>query len=73
MFQQSLKGVLNKKIFRGGGIIMNLEVKCNVKNCTYWADGDQCVADSIYVIGPHGSRMAVSVEETACKTFEHRE
>jgi len=53
--------------------MMELDVKCNVENCKYWADGDQCVADSIYVIGPHGSRKADDVEETACKTFEHRE
>ncbi|MFS0779253.1 DUF1540 domain-containing protein [Neobacillus sp. 3P2-tot-E-2] len=52
---------------------MKLEVKCNVVNCKYWAEGDQCVADSIYVIGPHGSRKADTVEETACRTFEHRE
>lgn len=52
---------------------MILDVKCNVKNCKYWADGDQCVAESIYVIGPHGRRKADTVEETACRTFEHRE
>ena len=52
---------------------MKLDVKCNVKNCKYWADGDQCVADSIYVIGSHGSRKADNVEETACKTFELRD
>ncbi len=50
---------------------MELEVKCNVENCKYWAEGDRCVADSIYVIGLHG-REAENVEETACKTFEHR-
>ncbi|WP_230137711.1 DUF1540 domain-containing protein, partial [Peribacillus frigoritolerans] len=27
---------------------MKLEVLCNVENCTYWAEGNQCVADSIY-------------------------
>ena len=52
---------------------MKLEVKCNVVNCKYWAEGDECVADSIYVIGPHGRRKADDVEETACKTFELRE
>ncbi|PLS01808.1 DUF1540 domain-containing protein [Neobacillus cucumis] len=51
---------------------MNLEVKCNVKNCKYWAKGDQCIADSIYVVGPNGREVANNVEETACKTFEER-
>ncbi|MDN4524987.1 DUF1540 domain-containing protein [Fictibacillus fluitans] len=51
---------------------MKLEVLCNVENCKYWAEGDQCVADSIYVIGMHGEE-ADSVAETACKTFETRE
>ena len=51
---------------------MKIEVKCNVENCKYWAEGDECVADSIFVIGEHG-RTAESVEETACKTFEKRE
>lgn len=51
---------------------MATEVLCSVEDCKYWAKGDKCVADSIYVIGPHGSREADSVEETACKTFEHR-
>ncbi|CEG25759.1 DUF1540 domain-containing protein [Bacillus sp. B-jedd] len=51
---------------------MKIEVKCNVENCKYWAEGDECVADSIYVIAQTG-REAANVEETACKTFEHRE
>ncbi|MGG5252520.1 DUF1540 domain-containing protein [Neobacillus sp. SM06] len=51
---------------------MKLEVKCDVENCKYWAHGDQCVADSIYIIGLHGEKAA-NVGETACKTFEHRE
>jgi hypothetical protein len=51
---------------------MKIEVKCNVENCKYWAEGDECVADSIFVIGEHG-RTADNEEETACKTFEKRE
>ncbi|RFU61788.1 DUF1540 domain-containing protein [Peribacillus glennii] len=51
---------------------MGIEVLCNVENCKYWAEGDKCIADSIYVIGERG-RVAGNVEETACKTFEHRE
>ncbi|MFZ7942721.1 MULTISPECIES: DUF1540 domain-containing protein [Bacillaceae] len=50
---------------------MKLNVKCNVENCKYWAEGDQCVADSIYVIGLHGE-VAADVEDTACKTFVER-
>jgi hypothetical protein len=50
---------------------MKLEVLCNVENCTYWAEGDQCVADSIYVVGLDNND-AENVEETACKTFEPR-
>ncbi|WP_174727431.1 DUF1540 domain-containing protein [Mesobacillus harenae] len=50
---------------------MATEVLCNVENCKYWAEGDKCVADSIFVIGEH-SREAANVEETACKTFERR-
>ncbi|MGM0502528.1 MAG: DUF1540 domain-containing protein [Bacillota bacterium] len=26
-----------------------LEVQCNVKNCTYWSQGNICVADQIQV------------------------
>jgi hypothetical protein len=48
---------------------MKVEVLCNVQNCKYWANGDKCVADSIYVIGHHG-REAEDVYETACKTFD---
>ncbi|AZU60314.1 DUF1540 domain-containing protein [Neobacillus mesonae] len=51
---------------------MKVEVKCNVKDCKYWDEGDQCIADSIYVVGHHGGREADKVEETACKTFEKR-
>jgi hypothetical protein len=49
---------------------MKLEVKCNVENCKYWDKGDQCIADSIYVVGLKGREEAASVDETACKTFE---
>lgn len=31
-------------------------VKCNVSNCEYWADGNQCAADAILVeIDSHAS------------------
>jgi len=50
---------------------MKIEVKCDVKNCKYWAEGDDCIADSIYVIAQTG-KVAANVEETACKTFEER-
>jgi hypothetical protein len=31
-----------------GGFIMPV-VKCNVANCTYWEEGNNCIADSILV------------------------
>ena len=50
---------------------MKIEVKCDVENCKYWAEGDQCVADSILVVAHNGDK-AENVMETACKTFEKR-
>ena len=48
---------------------MRIEVKCEVQNCKYWAEGDQCVADSILVVADAG-RRADSERETICDTFE---
>jgi Domain of Unknown Function (DUF1540) len=31
-----------------GGFFMP-EVKCNVSNCTYWGEGNNCIADAILV------------------------
>ena len=43
------------------------DVLCSVDSCHYWADGNKCSADSIYVVG-HGE--ASTSQETDCKTFE---
>ncbi|MCM3664588.1 DUF1540 domain-containing protein [Mesobacillus subterraneus] len=48
---------------------MKIEVKCEVENCKYWAEGDQCVADSILVVANTG-RQAANERETICDTFE---
>lgn len=48
---------------------MRIEVKCEVENCKYWAEGDQCVADSIMVVANRGNQ-AVNEKETICDTFE---
>ena len=50
---------------------MARDVLCDVVNCKYWAEGDRCVADQIYVIGLHGKK-ADDVDETGCKTFEQK-
>ena len=63
---------MDEQPLKGRWRFVKLEVKCNVENCKYWAEGDQCLADSIYVIGLHGEKAA-NVQETACKTFEQRE
>ncbi|HHY72926.1 MAG TPA: DUF1540 domain-containing protein [Bacillus bacterium] len=48
---------------------MAQDVLCEVNNCTYWAQGNKCSADSIYVVSQHGN-AATSQQETDCKTFE---
>jgi len=45
------------------------DVLCEVNNCTYWGDGNQCHADAIYVVSRKGDKASTS-EETDCKTFE---
>ncbi len=48
---------------------MAKDVLCEVNNCSYWADGNKCSADAIYVTSNKGKTAAKS-EETDCKTFE---
>ncbi|RBW68822.1 DUF1540 domain-containing protein [Bacillus taeanensis] len=48
---------------------MAKDVLCEVNNCTYWKQGNQCTADSIYVIS-HSGKQASESAETDCKTFE---
>ncbi|WP_074432783.1 DUF1540 domain-containing protein [Neobacillus jeddahensis] len=48
---------------------MAQDVLCEVNNCTYWAHGNKCSADKIYVVS-HTGDTAESQRETDCKTFE---
>lgn len=45
------------------------EVTCGVKNCTFWAKGNLCAANSIHVES-HEGRSATNQKETDCSTFE---
>ncbi|MGG3449272.1 DUF1540 domain-containing protein [Domibacillus aminovorans] len=44
-------------------------VLCEVNNCSYWASGNKCNAETIYVVSHHG-KVASTTEETDCKTFK---
>ncbi|AIE61125.1 DUF1540 domain-containing protein [Bacillus methanolicus] len=48
---------------------MAKDVLCEVNNCSYWAQGNRCSADQIYVVS-HAGTKADSSKETDCKTFE---
>jgi len=48
---------------------MAQDVLCEVNNCTYWAQGNKCSADQIYVVS-HTGETADTNRETDCKTFE---
>ncbi|GEN36791.1 MULTISPECIES: DUF1540 domain-containing protein [Aneurinibacillus] len=48
---------------------MAKDVLCEVNNCTYWAQGNKCNADEIYVVS-HKGKQASTTEETDCKTFK---
>jgi len=48
---------------------MAKDVLCEVNSCKYWAAGNQCAANSIYVVSNRG-KHATNSEETDCKTFE---
>ncbi|MEH7379654.1 DUF1540 domain-containing protein [Bacillus sp. JJ1533] len=47
---------------------MAQDVLCEVNNCHYWAKGNKCSADSIYVVS-HSGKTASEQTETDCKTF----
>ncbi|MDF9296267.1 DUF1540 domain-containing protein [Geobacillus stearothermophilus] len=47
---------------------MAKDVLCEVRNCHYWAEGNRCSADAIYVVS-HAGKMASDSSETDCKTF----
>ena len=48
---------------------MAKDVLCEVNNCTYWAQGNRCSADQIYVVS-HTGKQADTNKVTDCKTFE---
>ncbi|WP_338777875.1 DUF1540 domain-containing protein [Metabacillus sp. FJAT-52054] len=45
------------------------KIQCEVNNCTYWGQGNNCTADAIYVVSHAGDHASKS-EETDCKTFK---
>ena len=47
---------------------MGQRINCEVNNCKYWAEGNQCQADQIVVVSEKGNH-AKSSGETDCKTF----
>ncbi|MBS4025838.1 MAG: DUF1540 domain-containing protein [Clostridia bacterium] len=49
---------------------MAKDVKCEVNSCSFWAQGNGCNADSIYVVA--NSQQARTSDETDCKTFKHK-
>ena len=49
-------------------ITLAKDVLCEVNNCHYWAQGNKCSAEEIYVVSHKGS-TASTVEETDCQTF----
>jgi Domain of Unknown Function (DUF1540) len=48
---------------------MAKDVLCEVNNCKFWASGNKCNADSIYVVS-HKGKQASNNAETDCKTFD---
>lgn len=44
-------------------------VKCVVNSCTYWNNGNQCMAETIEIQPPR----ATDTEETDCATFMPRQ
>ncbi|MDQ0189102.1 DUF1540 domain-containing protein [Alicyclobacillus cycloheptanicus] len=67
---------------------MQVEVKCSVSNCEYWARGNECVAGSILVsvdkhananlkeefgmLGGEHQDTAAGSAETCCHTFKEK-
>ncbi len=47
----------------------NPSVTCVVESCKYWAEGDQCEAETIEVTGEDADEC----QDTNCKTFERKE
>ncbi|MCM3743265.1 DUF1540 domain-containing protein [Sporosarcina luteola] len=51
---------------------MTQKILCEVNNCTYWGEGNNCHAEVIYVVSQHGNQADDS-EDTDCKTFKPEE
>ncbi|WP_069187947.1 DUF1540 domain-containing protein [Bacillus sp. FJAT-27251] len=51
---------------------MAKDVLCEVSNCAFWAAGNLCSADRIYVVS-HTGENAENSRGTDCKTFEPAE
>ncbi|WP_438316455.1 DUF1540 domain-containing protein [Sporosarcina sp. FA9] len=47
---------------------MGQRILCEVHNCKYWGEGNNCHADVIYVVSQKGNHASHS-DETDCKTF----
>ncbi len=65
---------MNRSVFvndkgREEVLSMAVDVLCEVNNCVYWASGNKCSADEIYVVS-HTGKQAETQQETDCKTFE---
>jgi hypothetical protein len=52
-----------------GVIQVAKDVLCEVNNCSFWANGNKCSADQIYVVS-HTGKKADTSKETDCKTFD---
>lgn len=44
------------------------DVLCEVQNCHYWQNGNNCGADRIYIVS-HTGKKAETEQETDCQTF----
>jgi hypothetical protein len=51
---------------------MAQDVLCEVNNCSYWANGNKCSAEQIYVVS-HKGKQAHNDHDTDCQTFEKAE
>jgi len=50
---------------------MAMDVLCEVNSCSFWASGNKCDANQIYIVA--NKKVASNSEETDCKTFNKKE
>jgi len=50
---------------------MAKDVLCEVENCHFWAKGNLCSANQIYVVS-HTGKKAETEQETDCQTFKQK-